>query len=46
MLDPVIVDGDAAYLPTYRVYLKGEWYVIKEVVDAVEDNMWDTELKI
>jgi len=46
MLDPVTVDGDAAFLPGSRVFLKGAYFVLREVVDVVRDSVWDAELKI
>jgi hypothetical protein len=46
MLDPVTVDGDAAFLPGSRVFLKGAYFVLREVVDVVKGNVWDAELKI
>jgi hypothetical protein len=46
MIDPITVDGHADYKPTLRVYVKGAYYVLNEVVDIVEDNQWTAELKI
>ncbi|MCW4018347.1 MAG: hypothetical protein NWF00_06675 [Candidatus Bathyarchaeota archaeon] len=46
MIDPITVDGHADYKPTLRVYVKGDWYVLNEVVDIVKDNQWTAELKI
>jgi hypothetical protein len=45
LVDPITVEGDAAYRPSYRTYVLGAYRVPCLVTHVLVDNLWRTELK-